>query len=523
LVDIQIVRSHANVYITDEDIHNPLSTPDAHYGRSIAFNNHRIAVGSKSDSVLYWIIEEGTDPHKAFGLQQIVSVNGAPEHDFGWAVAMDGLLLAISAPSASKVYIYCLTDDEPELLSVIFDAADANTSHAFGYSISISHDVKNDYILAVGEPFNEEGGSVYIYESKDVGITWQLEGVLDNPSADNITRVCDNFGYSVSIAPDTVVVGAPGTKKSGYLSYGSNMLTGVNCGIGSGSVYIYEEMINATGGYWIKEAQLFSNLPVSTDWASGFGYSIDMREVDANLVLVIGAPQIGLGNFQYETTWAEGSVYIYQEEGTVFNFKGSITSAEKNNYDQFGYSVGISAFSSSNTPNLKPVLAVGTTNYYVYLSNPNGAKIPGCGAVYIYTQNSQDFTFYKQFETPLNIQHTGMQFGAAIAVDTGGPMETGGAYHVVVGAPGQHIEDTVIILDAGSAYVIDISETAQQQSGDKISGASVVIAIIIIIIIVVVIIIIVTMIVRRAKQGNQAMHVAMVEPTSGAANPYTAN
>jgi len=436
------------------------------------------------------------------------------------------MLLAISAPSAAKIYIYCLTEDEPELISVIVDD-ELNITHAFGYSISLSLDFKNDYILAIGEPFDDDGGSVYIYESKDIGLTWELESEINNPNTDTSTKLCDNFGYSVSIQPDALAIGAPGTKKVGYASYGNNMLSGTNCGIGSGSVYIYEEFVNTTGSnFWAQNTQLFSSLPVSTDWAAGFGFSTDMRQIDGNVVLAIGAPQIGLGNFQYQSTWAQGTVYIYQEEADLFNFKASISSAEAINYDQFGYSVGISAFSSSSTPKLNPVLAIGAINCYTYLSNPNGAKTPGSGAVYIYKQNTQQFTFYKQFETPSDILHPGMQFGAALAVDTGGPIHPMGDYHVVVGAPDQHIEDTVVILDAGSAYVLDVSES-DAQSGGGISGASIVVAIIIIIIIILVIIIIIVLIVRnrgfQAQGGfSKPSHIPM-DSTNTTDNPYSSN
>jgi len=65
----------------------------------------------------------------------------------------------------------------------------------------------------------------------------------------------DNFGYSVAISGDYVIVGAPGDYDKGE---------------NSGSAYIFHR----EGSNWIKEQKLFASDTNSTDY--GFGCSVSI-------------------------------------------------------------------------------------------------------------------------------------------------------------------------------------------------------------------------------------------------------
>jgi hypothetical protein len=80
-------------------------------------------------------------------------------------------------------------------------AYDGATDDLFGSSVSISGQV-----AVVGAPGNGAGGSVYPFEFDTSGIGWTAGAKLaDSAGADG-----DDFGYSVRLSGDDLVIGAPG-------------------------------------------------------------------------------------------------------------------------------------------------------------------------------------------------------------------------------------------------------------------------------------------------------------------------
>ena len=137
-------------------------------------------------------------------------------------------------------------------------ANDAAAFDLFGIAVAISGDT-----VVVGANSDDVGwsnaGSAYVFVRE--GSTWIQQAKLTA----SVPRALDQFGTSVAISGDTVIIGAPSDDDDMPLN--------------GGSVYVFTR----TGTTWSQQAQL---LPSDTLRASQFGFSVAFW---GNTVLV-GAP-----------------------------------------------------------------------------------------------------------------------------------------------------------------------------------------------------------------------------------------
>lgn len=150
------------------------------------------------------------------------------------------------------------------------EANDAAEGDEFGHSVSISGNT-----AIVGVPFNDVGtnadpnanqGSAYIYVRN--GETWTLQQQL-TPSDGAIG---DNFGFSVDIDGDTLVIGAN--------SDDINRLP--DCG----SAYVFTRVVTPRGSTWKERTKLTSDTddyPEDTCAGDTFGDSV---AIDGNTIIV---------------------------------------------------------------------------------------------------------------------------------------------------------------------------------------------------------------------------------------------
>jgi len=197
---------------------------NGYFGNSVAIEGTTVVVGAPWDDDL------GADSGSVYLFNSITGVqtnklnagDGVVSDWFGHSVAIGGGIIAVGSPKdddagdqSGSVYLF---DESTGLQTFKLTANDATMGDNFGVSLSISNGV-----LAVGaELDNHSGvnsGSVYLFNATTgVQITKLLpsDGVTD-----------DNFGASVAISPDYVLVGAP--------------LADVPVGVGNmeGAVYLF--------------------------------------------------------------------------------------------------------------------------------------------------------------------------------------------------------------------------------------------------------------------------------------------
>jgi hypothetical protein len=151
-----------------------------------------------------------------------------PEWDlFGRSVSISGDTVIVGAPLDDDNGIYsgsAYLFEKPEAgwtdmtETAKLSATDNSVGDQFGQSVSISDDT-----MVLGAPYDNDGGSACVFELDEGGQdNW---GEVAKLTASD-SAAGDSFGYSVSISGDTVVVGAYGDDDSGS---------------GSGSAYLFRE------------------------------------------------------------------------------------------------------------------------------------------------------------------------------------------------------------------------------------------------------------------------------------------
>ncbi|MBK7094772.1 MAG: FG-GAP repeat protein [Saprospiraceae bacterium] len=180
-------------------------------------------------------------------------------------------------------------------------ASDGAMTDLFGFSVSIS----GDYAV-IGAPQddnsgNTDQGSAYIFHRNGTAWTQQAKLTASDGAAD------DRFGRRVSISGDYALIGAEFDN------------------INQGSAYIFHR----NGTAWTQQAILTASDPAN----KYFGVSVSISGDYA----LIGAFYDNIGS----NIW-QGSAYIFNRSGTVWNQQAKLTASDGAANDHFGWSVSIS-------------------------------------------------------------------------------------------------------------------------------------------------------------------------------------
>ncbi len=242
----------------------------------------------------------------------VVDADGSSFDLFGWSVAISGDYAIVGAKDddpASDLFshngsaiIYHYNGTTWEAMQKLVDSASERFDF-FGQSVSIS----NNHAI-VGIPGDDTAqGSVNIYEL--TGSSWVLIQKLIAANGD----VLDNFGKSVCISGNRIIVGANGDDIGGSESQGS------------ANIYQFN------GNRWVLMQKLTDILGAAGD---NFGESVS---ISGNLAIV-GAPNDDVG-----TNADQGSVSIFQYDGSNWILMQRITDINGDATDHFGNCVSISA------------------------------------------------------------------------------------------------------------------------------------------------------------------------------------
>ena len=313
---------------------------------------------------------------------KITTSDGASNDRFGWTVAVgnnkivSGASLHDFAPDSNQGAVYVYDLDGTNEVKI--SASDKAQTDNFGYSVAVG---SNRIVVGAlnGDGNVSNSGAAYIYN---------LDGTNEVKITASDGAGSDRYGSSVAVGDDKVVVGA--------------YLTDVGANANQGTVYVYD--LDGTNEVKIN----------ASDAAGGgdsFGWSVAVGESK----IVVGAASDDV------TATNAGAVYVYDLDGSN---ELKITPSDATSGDNFGTAVSI-----------------GHNKIVVGAYNGDG-NVSGSGAAYIY-----------------NLDGTGevkITASDGEALDRYGQSVAIGNNKIVVGANREHGNGGT---DVGAIYVYDLDGT----------------------------------------------------------------
>jgi hypothetical protein len=370
----------------------------------------------------------------------------------------DGLLkLAVDDCGAR----YPLTID-PIARQAYLKASNTGANDTFGVSVGVAGDTV--VVGAVGEASGATGvngnqadntvgqsGAAYVFVRN--GGTWTQQAYL---KASN-TGDSDNFGQSVGVSGNTVVVGAWGESSAASGVNGNQADDSVG---GSGAAYVFVR----SGTTWTQQAYLKASNPV---WpALSFGYSVGV----SGDTVVVGADgeasgATGVNGNPDLTAWNSGAAYVFVRSGGTWTQQAYLKASNTGSGDNFGISVGV----SGNT------VVVGAAWEDSAATGVNGNQADNTaassGAAYVFARSGTTWT--QQAYLKASNAGAGDSFGLSVGLSEDTVVV--GAYaerSAATGVNGNQADNTA--AGSGAAYVfVRSGSTWAQQAYLKASNTGI--------------------------------------------------
>lgn len=298
---------------------NSAAVPGMYYGQSVGISGNYAVVSAPDDAYdaaggdykpmagsVYVLVNDA-------GVWKPVAKLTAPVRNayarFGASVAISGEYLVVGETGAIA------TGDGYLGLAHIFkrdqggagawgfvksiQARGTNPGDSFGESVDISGDyivvgARNDDFDVNDDNLVGNAGAAYIYEKNSGGAdNWALVRKI----APGIRAVGDNFGYSIAIEGDLIVVGAPGEQEDASelvpLPY-------------TGAAYIYRKNHGGANNW----GQVKKFAPIVRAVHDGFGSTVDISGNNA----IVGAPFEDEDQFDANYISDAGAAYIFAKD-----------------------------------------------------------------------------------------------------------------------------------------------------------------------------------------------------------------
>jgi hypothetical protein len=267
-----------------------------------------------------------------------------------------------------------------------------------------------------------------------VGTSYEQQAYLKASNTDAF----DQFGYSLAIWGDTIVVGTPYEASDGSGEENNDLAL-------SGAVYVFVR----EGSTWTQQAYLKAGYPDEWDL---FGYSVDIS--GDTIVGASGEESDGSGEENDDLSNA-GAAFVFVREGTTWTQQAYLKASNVESYDAFGCSVAISG----------DRIVVGAKGEDSDGSGEENNDAGVSGAVYVFERDGSTWTQ----QAYLKASNVGVndEFGESVAISWS---------TVVVGARGEDSDGTGEANNgaswAGAAYVfVDNGSGWTQQAYLKASNA----------------------------------------------------
>ena len=429
-----------------------------YFGYSLSISGDYIAVGAYNESTTasfagsVYIFKRESDS-SVTQIAKLQASDAEASDKFGTSVSIDGDYIAVganledtTASNAGSVYIFKRESDSSITQIAKLQASDAEASDNFGISVSIS----GDYIV-VGAYYESttasDAGSVYIFRRESDSSITQIAKLQANDA-----EASDYFGRSVSIDGYYIAVGAEGEDTNGS-NAGSIYLLNLEA---ADQIYIYNEKNTIT--ITEKESATYSYTIIATtkDGAT-ISYSLNGADTGA---FNIDNNTISTVQLDYEVPSDSGADNIYNitailsangVDSRSFNIATTVTDSQYFQAAKIQASdAAANVYFGDDVSISGDYIAVGA--YYEDTTASNA------GSVYIFKRNSNSSV----------TQIAKLQASDAEADDYFGRSVSISDDYIAVGAYREDTTDS----DAGSVYIFkrvsdnSVTQIAKLQASD---------------------------------------------------------
>lgn len=347
--------------------------------------------------------------------QQSVTSASQTKNYFGGDVAISGDYMVVgkagegfNANYPGTALVYIRSGTTWALQQTLTPSNSTNGDN-FGYSVDIDGDyiVVGSYIGNTTGSATHKGGATVFARS---GTTWTEEAIFNGQTL-SISGTYHYFGYDVGISGDTIIVGAPGVD-----ALGNN----------AGAAYILRRTGSMAGSYWSADNHPVIPPADQTGIAeSNFGHSVAVNG-DYAAVSAMQHP------YDPAVSAGPGAVWIYVRSGSNWNYQAKLVGTDAVNNDGFGYDLD---FAGNDT------LICGANN------------LSSNGYAYVYERSG---TAWSETKLTASDGSVGDWFGRDVAINTvtgysptamvGAPREgTGGAVYIFTKVSGTWTQQEKII------------------------------------------------------------------------------
>lgn len=282
---------------------------DTYFGTAAAVSGSMAVIGAYGDSdhrgAAYIETKAGTVWSEA---QKIVADDSHAGDEFGYRVAMPGLIFvtaynatigAHTAQGAAYVFDGDFGFDWAQLQKLTAD--DGATFDNFGQSIAVDGDTV--VIGANGATVGDNGaqGAAYVFVDTGSGFVQQQKLVADDGAA------VDNFGVSAAIGGTTLFIGSPYAATNGHA--------------GQGAVYVFSD----ESGTWTQVDKLLAD-DGNTNANFGMAMSLD------GTTLIVGATGAN----------GRGAAYVFDGSSGTWTQTQKLVADDGHSGDNFGDAIGLS-------------------------------------------------------------------------------------------------------------------------------------------------------------------------------------
>ncbi|OWY70172.1 hypothetical protein B7486_17095 [cyanobacterium TDX16] len=336
---------------------------------------------------------------------------------------------------------YPLTID-PLAQQAYIKASNTGIGDVFGNSVAISgntlvvgayQEASNATGVNGNQADNSASGAGAVYVFVRSGTTWSQQAYL---KASN-TELSDNFGWSVAVSGDTIVVGA---LREDSNATGVNGNQADNSFSSAGAAYVF---VRDGGGNWSQQAYLKAS---NTGQNDGFGRSVAV----SGDTIVVGASNedsnaTGInGNDADNSAQDAGAAYVFVRSGVTWSQQAYIKASNAESFDGFGFSLALSG----------ETLLVGAPGEASISTGVNGDQVNNSlaqsGAAYVFVRSG---TVWSQ-QAYIKASNTGFNdfFGTSVALSADTCVV--GAYSedsIATGVDGNQADNSG--FNSGAAYV----------------------------------------------------------------------